>query len=196
MDKVGDHLFRKGWTAETGTPEETAKVVGWLRNEFLKAKAPPEDFTRIACRCFSEKSGQHDRIPHSYWRGLWSDDTFKTGIWVREEELFSSHELVEPYKYDPNVDHFVLVHREALDNALSGKRDYMGTINLQRRCQGWLAEQMRACKDKRPMPKEEYRIDAKAKFKGLGERTFDRAWKDAIQQTGANWDRPGRPVLV
>jgi len=60
-------------------------------------------------------------------------------------------------------------------------------------CRGWLAEQMRASPELRPMRKSEYLSMAQKKFTGLSERSFDRAWGVAIHDTGSQWGRHGAP---
>lgn len=55
----------------------------------------------------------------------------------------------------------------------------------------WLAQEMRASPEVRPKSKGDYLRLAQKKFRGLREREFERAWTDAIRDTGANWSTPG-----
>jgi len=65
------------------------------------------------------------------------------------------------------------------------------TGNLEVECRKWLIGLMRA-HPKRPKTKPDLFEEARAKFPGLGSRQFDRAWLDAIQETGrVEWSRKG-----
>jgi hypothetical protein len=60
-------------------------------------------------------------------------------------------------------------------------------------CRKWLLDEMRASPHHRPMAKCKYFHDAKKRFSGLSERSFQDAWAWAIEQSKSNWDKPGRP---
>jgi hypothetical protein len=67
-----------------------------------------------------------------------------------------------------------------------------GTKGKETACKGWLTALMRAEPD-RPRPKEEVWAEASHKFPGLAQRAFERAWRDAAKDSGADaWRRPGR----
>jgi hypothetical protein len=59
-------------------------------------------------------------------------------------------------------------------------------------CRRWLVEEMRKTPTKRPRPKEAFCDEAKNRFPQLGGRQFNRAWDDAIVESGAlAWKKPG-----
>jgi hypothetical protein len=62
------------------------------------------------------------------------------------------------------------------------------------KCRDWLENEMRASPNKRPHAKSKYFEDAKKKFPDLSERSFNRAWSDAIEKTNSEWDVAGRPA--
>lgn len=62
-------------------------------------------------------------------------------------------------------------------------------------CRAWLASLMRAAPSARTKAKSTYAAEAMRKFEGrVSQRGFDRAWRDAINETGAAWGNPGRPT--
>jgi hypothetical protein len=66
---------------------------------------------------------------------------------------------------------------------------------LENKCVDWLAKHMRRNPEGPPdgRVKKDYQQEAQAKF-GLKARAFQRAWKEAINQTGAiGWSKGGRP---
>jgi hypothetical protein len=68
------------------------------------------------------------------------------------------------------------------------------TVAAETRCQGYLAAEMRRTRNRSPKPKGDFLADCRARFPGLSERGFERAWASAIKQTGAvNWGKGGRP---
>jgi hypothetical protein len=77
---------------------------------------------------------------------------------------------------------------EALEQALAGfqgsnTKQPQQRVAAERTCKSWLAAQMSASPKRRPQRKALYREQAKAKFQGLTDRGFDRAWHDAIKET-------------
>jgi hypothetical protein len=61
------------------------------------------------------------------------------------------------------------------------------------RCLEYLVVEMNRSPDRAPKPKPQVLADCQARFPGLSERGFDRAWADAIAQTGAvGWRKVGR----
>jgi len=67
------------------------------------------------------------------------------------------------------------------------------TIKTQTLCERWLKQQMAESPVTRPMPKHDYLTAAQAKFQGLSERAFERAWAHAVLETNSKWDRGGAP---
>jgi hypothetical protein len=62
----------------------------------------------------------------------------------------------------------------------------------QTECRRWLSNEMRASPD-RPRPRNQVRAEAMEHFPKLSGRGFDRAWRDAISETGAEkWSKAGR----
>jgi hypothetical protein len=67
-------------------------------------------------------------------------------------------------------------------------------IKAEADCRRWLIEQMHNSPERRPKPKPAYLAEATKLFKPLGLRQFQRAWADALAQTGLeSWARGGRP---
>ena len=66
------------------------------------------------------------------------------------------------------------------------------TVAKQTECKRWLSSEMRASPD-RPRPKSQVLAEAKKRFPNLSKRGFNRAWGDAINETGAEkWSKAGR----
>ncbi len=60
-------------------------------------------------------------------------------------------------------------------------------------CQEYLFTEMKRSLDRAPKPKSEFLTDCQARFRGLSERGFERAWSNAIRLTGAvGWSKAGR----
>jgi len=66
------------------------------------------------------------------------------------------------------------------------------TVVAETRCRQWLIPMMTASLKAPRKTKSEYCTAAKSLF-GVSGRAFNRAWKDAIKTTRAEWDQPGRP---
>ncbi len=65
------------------------------------------------------------------------------------------------------------------------------TTGAQTECWRWLSGEMRAARD-RPRPKSQVEAEAKKRFPKLSGRGFERAWRDAISETGAQkWSKSG-----
>jgi hypothetical protein len=65
------------------------------------------------------------------------------------------------------------------------------TAAAQTECRRWLSHEMRASPD-RPQAKSKVLAEAKKRFPKLSKRGFDRAWGDAISETGAQkWSKSG-----
>lgn len=61
------------------------------------------------------------------------------------------------------------------------------------RCQEYLLTEMERSLDRARKPKPEFLADCQARFPGLSERGFERAWTNAIKVTGAvGWSKAGR----
>ena len=61
------------------------------------------------------------------------------------------------------------------------------------RCQNYLAAEMKRSLDRAPKHKADFFADCRARFPGLSERGFERAWANAIRLTGAvGWGKAGR----
>jgi hypothetical protein len=66
------------------------------------------------------------------------------------------------------------------------------TVAAQTECKRWLANEMRASPD-RPRPRRQVRAEAMQRFPKLSGRGFDHAWRDAINEAGAEkWSKAGR----
>jgi hypothetical protein len=67
------------------------------------------------------------------------------------------------------------------------------TAAAETRCQEHLVVEMKRSLDRAPNPKPDVLADCLARFPGLSERGFERAWANAIELTGADgWSKPGR----
>ena len=65
------------------------------------------------------------------------------------------------------------------------------TVAAQTECRRWLSNEMRASPD-RPRPKSQVLAEAKKRFPNLSKRSFERAWGEAISETGAEkWSKTG-----
>ena len=62
----------------------------------------------------------------------------------------------------------------------------------ERRCYGYLVEQMRASPNRSPRTKAEFDDDCRARFL-VKANSFEYCWREAIRVTGAHWGQPGRP---
>jgi hypothetical protein len=61
------------------------------------------------------------------------------------------------------------------------------------RCQEHLVTEMKRATDRAPKSKADFLTDCQVRFPGLSERGFERAWANAIKQTGAvGWGKAGR----
>lgn len=107
--------------------------------------------------------------------GLLSDP-----VWGLPPDYFDSSDEASP----PSEDCHDTKSAEAGTNGRN-------TIASETRCKEWLINLMRD--DSRPdKSKPEYRDEAKKFFSGLSVRGFDRAWANAMEETGnANWKKPG-----
>jgi hypothetical protein len=67
------------------------------------------------------------------------------------------------------------------------------TTAAEARCRKYLATQMKRSLDRAPKSKSDFLADCQARFSGLAERGFERAWTNAIRLTGAvGWSKAGR----
>jgi len=61
------------------------------------------------------------------------------------------------------------------------------------RCEAYLIAEMKRSPDRAPEPKPRFLAGCQARFPGLSERGFNRAWADAVVHTGAvGWRKAGR----
>ena len=61
-------------------------------------------------------------------------------------------------------------------------------------CRNWLILDMRASLETKPRPKAAYFEEALARWGSrLSKDAFDRAWAEALDETGAKWGKAGRP---
>ena len=68
------------------------------------------------------------------------------------------------------------------------------TVKSEGACYDWLCEQMVRALEVRPKPRAIFADEAMKRFHPLSKRQFDRAWRRAIDDTGARaWSRPGAP---
>jgi hypothetical protein len=66
-------------------------------------------------------------------------------------------------------------------------------VAAETRCQECLVTEMMRSPDRAPKSKADFLADCQARFPGLSERGFERAWADAIKRTGAvSWSKAGR----
>jgi hypothetical protein len=92
----------------------------------------------------------------------------------------------------------VELHAEELEQLLRRSRSFRSSAShhkgLEGECLRWLANETR----RHNFPpegrvKDDYQGEAQRKFLGLRKREFERAWKAAIEQTGATaWSKGGR----
>lgn len=72
-----------------------------------------------------------------------------------------------------------------------GDKPARNTIAAETKCKAWLTGKMRASPKVRPKSKINFRTEAQKQFRWLRGRAFERAWRAAIRETGADWSRPG-----
>jgi hypothetical protein len=91
--------------------------------------------------------------------------------------------------------HYIFVSQQSFDRALAKLKSRRRVlVSAQTACREWLAAEMWRSPSERPRARKRYLEEALAKFTGLSERAFDRAWKNAIDETGATaWRLAGRP---
>jgi hypothetical protein len=66
------------------------------------------------------------------------------------------------------------------------------TAAAEGRCQQYLITEMKRSPDRAPKSKSDLLADCQARFPGLSGRGFERAWANAIRQSGAvGWIKPG-----
>jgi len=67
------------------------------------------------------------------------------------------------------------------------------TAAAETRCQDYLVTEMNRSPNRAPKPRSEFLTDCQARFPGVSERGFGRAWANAIKLTGAvGWSKAGR----
>jgi len=67
------------------------------------------------------------------------------------------------------------------------------TAAAETRCQNYLIAEMKRSLDRAPKAKSELLADCQARFQGLSERGFERAWANAMRLAGAfGWSKAGR----
>ena len=84
----------------------------------------------------------------------------------------------------------VLISKIDLERLIEAKKRRRPATD-RKKCADWLVEAMRASPNQRIKPKREWRLEAISQF-GLSGRGFERAWRSALQESGATWDHPGR----
>jgi hypothetical protein len=84
----------------------------------------------------------------------------------------------------------VLISKIELERLLEARKRRRPATD-EAKCVDWLVEAMRASPNQRIKPKREWRLEAISQF-GLSGRGFERAWRSALQESGATWDHPGR----
>ena len=67
------------------------------------------------------------------------------------------------------------------------------TAAAETRCQEHLVTEMKRSLDRAPKSKADFLAECQARFRGLSERGFERAWAKAIKRSGAvGWSKAGR----
>jgi hypothetical protein len=89
----------------------------------------------------------------------------------------------------------VIIPREDVLRLWSAPRSprVQAKSNSIRLCQMWLIGEMRASPKRRPHTKDWFRNEAKRLFSRITDNAFDQIWRQALQETGAEWGRAGRP---
>jgi len=86
----------------------------------------------------------------------------------------------------------ILVKKSDLERELSERKIPKDTNLKRRECDQWLREEMKTSPEFRPKPFKEFYKDAKVLF-GISERAFRQVWDKANIETGAVWNKGGRP---
>lgn len=142
---------------------------------------------------------QLDVIPASAWRELVFASLTKSVVkearsqtFVHDVRVFRSGDLPRDLK-DVANSLAIDVEPDAKANAADSERDHGDKAAAPREaCNNWLCDAMRASPADRHKPKSDWFSEAKQKWPTLARRTFDRAWDDALEDTGSQWGAPGR----
>jgi hypothetical protein len=86
----------------------------------------------------------------------------------------------------------VLVEIDHFESWLLSERKSWRQASREDLARNRLAEEMRGSPNDKKQTKAKWFADAKLRF-AVSEREFNRAWSDAIKETGSNWDNPGAP---
>jgi hypothetical protein len=130
------------------------------------------------------ESGVMFTLEPADWRGAAFRDQIIRGGVIRS----SACESIERH-----AGRRVLISKIDLERLIEAKKRRRPAAD-EKKCADWLVEAMRASPNQRIKPKREWRLEAISQF-GLSGRGFERAWRSALQESGATWDHPGRASL-
>ena len=130
------------------------------------------------------ESGARFTLEPADWRGAAFRDQIIRGGVIRS----SACESIERH-----AGRRVLISKIDLERLLEARKRRRPAAD-EKKCADWLVEAMRASPNQRIKPKREWRLEAISQF-GLSGRGFERAWRSALQESGATWDHPGRAPI-
>jgi hypothetical protein len=133
----------------------------------------------------------HEPVPRALPAATWS--VFDFAFEVRDGLLYA-----HTFRASGSVDERPL--KDIRFNSVEIRRHWPGaepaplpptTIAAQKECKRWLSREMSATPD-RPRPKSQLWAEATTRFPRLSRRSFDLAWKEAVNETGAlKWSIAG-----
>lgn len=176
--------------------QQKAALLNVLRPQLLDAfRTIMLEGRHGTCGRRASPSAPLDEFPQSAWPFTVEMDLRSSCLKLKLPEGHAEHwcdvrvsPLAQPAAGAVKGDDVVKAARAELQQS-----DNKPTIRAEKSCREWLAEQMRAAPDARPMRKSDFLTAAQKNFPRLSERSFDRAWGVAIQETGSKWDARGRP---
>ena len=192
VDLTGSRFFGSTWTGKEirqlrrAPPQRLLRrledAVHKLRDLLASSKIPAIELA---------ENGQQFRVQPSLWLSKYGRDVFNTG-----HRTMTLREMLQAQQ-EGTRDRLILVPKDQLEVALeehikkSGATTQQTTLAAEIKCRKWLVNLM---SDGKQMTKSkaDYRTEAQTIFK-VSIRSFDRAWGNAIAETGnEDWSKPGR----
>lgn len=117
--------------------------------------------------------------PHIVCRTFMDDDQWRRGF---------NDQIYDAQQRPPSWTHLQISKRAVLERWPRPAAN----IRPENQCFQWLLEEIRQSPTKRSKSKAVFLTEAKARFPGLKDRQFKRAWENALSKAGAEaWKKPG-----
>jgi hypothetical protein len=173
------------------------------QQQIMESKSALERFERVARQLVAwlasgELTSVLRQLPGGavkHW--VTSDQWITERWWLRfvrgQMRPYSPFEA--PKVFDSRYPQWIFVSKDSLNACCRSLRQVKHTIDAELETRRWLQGQMYRSLERRPpgVTKATLREQAQKEFK-VGCRPFERAWRQAIKETGAKWDRPGAPL--